>query len=383
MISRSGPASEEAKEALVELEQQGVAVLARSCDVTDLSALKALMVEIGSTMPPLQGVVHAATVIDDGLIRTMDGAQIRKVLLPKVLGAYHLHQLTRDMALEFFVLFSSATTLFGNPGQGNYVAANAALEALAENRRAEDLPATCVRWGAIEDVGFLARNEKIREALQGRMGGSTIQSAAALAILEELLLADRSGLGVMEIDWRALSRFLPSASSPKFGELARNSGKGDVDEGDADSLQRMLEELSDEELQQVCIDMLKNEVAEILRMSPDKLDSTRSMYDMGLDSLMGVELVGALESRFGVRLPVLILSQNPTIAKLAQYIIEQLRGDETQEEETGEQEILAQVQHVTDLHGTEATALHIEELAQDLQQSNGVATTRIIQTDAE
>ena len=381
LISRSGPVSDEAKAALAAFARQGVVVWARACDVTDLTAMQALMAEINASMWPLKGIVHAATVIEDGLIRTMDGNQIRKVLLPKVLGAYHLHQLTGKMGLDFFILFSSATTLFGNPGQGNYVAANAALESLAENRRSAGLPATCVRWGAIDDVGFLARNTEIREALQGRMGGSTIQSAAALAILEELLLSNRSGLGVMEIDWAALSRFLPSASSPKFTELAR-SGKGDKGEGDADSMQRLLEELSDEELQQVCIDMLKAEVAEILRMSPDKLDPSRSMYDMGLDSLMGVELVGALESRFGVRLPVLILSQNPTIAKLSEYIIEQLRGGEAKEEGAAEQEMLAQVQHLSGQHGSEATALNIEELAQDLQEGEGGPTTRIIQTDA-
>lgn len=384
LISRSGPASDEAKQALTEFAHQGVQVCARACDVTDAQALGALMAEIDGTLPPLKGIVHAATVIEDGLIRTMDGEQIRKVLLPKVLGAYSLHQLTQDMDLDLFILFSSATTLFGNPGQGNYVAANAALEGLAERRRAAGQPATCVRWGAIEDVGFLARNASIREALQGRMGGSTIQSAAALAILEDLLLSGRSGLGVMEIDWRALSRFLPSASSPKFSELARNSGKSEADEGDADSLQRMLESLSDEELQQACIDMLKSEVAEILRMSPDKLDPTRSMYDMGLDSLMGVELVGALESRFGVRLPVLILSQNPTIAKLADYIIEQLRGGERREEEaSAEQEILAQVRHLSDQHGSEAAALNIEELAQELQDADDGKTSRIIQDDAD
>ena len=127
-----------------------------------------------------RGIVHAATVIDDGLIRTMDEAQIQKVMGPKVLGAYNLHQLTLEQSLDWFILFSSATTLFGNPGQGNYVAANAALEALAHERREAGLAATCVRWGAIEDVGFLARNTEIRDALQGRMGGSTIESTAAL-----------------------------------------------------------------------------------------------------------------------------------------------------------------------------------------------------------
>jgi len=383
LISRSGPVSDEAKAALEEFRQSNVQVLAEACDVTNRAGLKLLLDKIDKKMPPLAGIVHAATVIDDGLIRTMDAAQIKKVMLPKVLGAYNLHQLSLKQPLDFFILFSSATTLFGNPGQGNYVAANSALEALAHERRAAGLAATCVRWGAIEDVGFLARNTEIREALQGRMGGSTIESTAALEILEDLLLTNRSGFGVMEIDWRALSRFLPSASSPKFMELARTSGKGDTDEGDADALQRMLEELSEEELLQVCVDMLKSEVAEILRMAPDKLDPTRSMYDMGLDSLMGVELMGALESRFGIRLPVLILSQNPTITKLAEYITTQLRGTDEEAEACGEQEALAQqVQHLSDQHGSE-TSINIEELTQNLQDQGAGTISRIIQPDAE
>jgi NADPH:quinone reductase-like Zn-dependent oxidoreductase/acyl carrier protein len=378
LISRSGPASEEARQALDQFEQQGVRVCARACDVTDQAALHALIAEIDTTLPPLKGIVHAATVIEDGLIHSMRREQIRKVLRPKMLGAYLLHELTRTMALDFFVLFSSATTLFGNPGQGNYVAANSGLEALAEQRRNAGLPATCVCWGAIEDVGFLARNAAIREALQGRMGGAAIQSAAALAILEDLLVTGRSGLGVMEIDWHALSRFLPSGSSPKFNELARNAGKSDREEGGADVLQRMLEELSDEELLQACIDMLRSEAGEILRMAPDKLDPNRSMYDMGLDSLMGVELVGALESRFGIRLPVLILSQNPTIAKLAEYIISQLKGGEQSNQAEENQAVLEQVRHLADQHGSDSSAVVIEQLAEDLQERGQGTNTRII-----
>lgn len=379
LISRSGPAAEEAQHALEQLHKQGVQVLARSCDVTDHGALRVLLEEMAATMPPLKGIVHAATVIEDGLIRTMDGEQIRHVLRPKVLGAYHLHQLTQAMELDLFVLFSSATTLFGNPGQGNYVAANAALEALAKQRRAAGLAATCVRWGAIEDVGFLARHANIRDALQGRMGGATLQSAAALDILEELLVADRSGLGVMEIDWRALSRFLPSATSPKFSELARSAGKVQAADGDGDAFHRLMESLSAEELQQACIDMLKREVAEILRMAPERLDSARSMYDMGLDSLMGVELMGALESRFSIRLPVLIISQHPTIAKLAEYIIGQLKDGEQRKKDPNAQHALAQVQQVSQQHGSAANAVVLEEVAQDLQEAQHGTTSMIIQ----
>ena len=283
------------------------------------------MVDISKQLPPLRGIVHAATVINDGLISNMNEEQIRSVLTPKALGAYYLHELTLDTPLDYFILFSSATTLFGNPGQGNYVAANACLDALANYRRASGLPATCVNWGAIDDVGFLARNEKIKNSLQSRMGGSALKSSIALDVLEEMLVADRSGLGVLELDWKALSRFLPSFESPKFAELARHAGEYGLDEDNGDNILQMLAELSDTELLSAVIEMLKNEVGEILQVSPEKIDPTRSMYDMGLDSLMGVELVVALESLFGARLPVMALSQSPTIIKLAERIIQQLQ----------------------------------------------------------
>ena len=326
LIGRRGAATDEAGAALAALEAAGVVVIAAACDVSDEPALAELLAEVKASMPPLKGIIHAAAVIEDSLIRNVTAEQLHRVLAPKVLGAQFLHVLTRDMALDFFVLFSSATTLFGNPGQGSYVAANAALESLATSRRSAGLTATCVRWGAIDDVGFLARNEKLKDALQHRMGGTALHSAAALDELESMLLSGQSGLGVMELDWRALARFLPTASSPRFSDLAKLGGDAQGEETNADDIQRLLAELPDDALLATFIEMIKVEVAEILRASIDKLDTHQSMFEMGLDSLMGVELAIALEGRFGVRLPVMALSESPTIAKLAARMIAQLRG---------------------------------------------------------
>jgi acyl carrier protein len=294
-----------------------------------------------------------------------------------VQGAHHLHELTRDLPLDFFVIYSSATTLFGNPGQGAYVAANFALEALARARRAQGLPATCVRWGAIDDVGFLARNQKIKEALQSRMGGSALQSASALDALESMLMADRSDLGVLDLDWRALARSLPSAGSPKFAELARAGGDGEgEDEGTLD-LRRLLAELPEDECLSTVIDVLKIEIGEILRMPPDKIDATLSVQQMGLDSLMGVELVVAVESRFGTRLPVMALSDSPTIAKLAAWIIKQLRGDEAAGDTT-QYEIRAQIEKIAAQHADEIPISDIERMTNQLRAGAATANQRMI-----
>jgi phthiocerol/phenolphthiocerol synthesis type-I polyketide synthase C len=363
LISRRGTAADEAQTTLARLESRGVRVIARACDVTDRSALARLLDEIARDLPPLRGIVHAAMVIDDGLVRESDAAQIRRVLAPKVLGAHHLHELTRDLPLDFFVLYSSATTLFGNPGQAGYVAANSALEALARLRRARGLAATCVRWGLIDDVGFLARNQKIKDALQSRMGGSALQSASALDALESMLLADRSDLGVLDLDWRALARSLPTAGSLKFAEIARASGGGEGEEEGTLDLRRLLAELPEEQCLTTVIDMLKIEIGEILRMAPDKIDATLSMQQMGLDSLMGVELVVAIENRFGTRLPVMALSDSPTVAKLAAWIIKQLRADEASSTDTTQHETRARIEKIAAQHAEEVSIADIERIS--------------------
>ena len=369
LISRSGSASSEAKEAIQRLEQQGVKVLAEQCDVTDKRALEALLRKSSDALPPLKGVVHAAAVIEDGLIVGMDKEQIRLVLAPKILGAQYLHQLTLDVDLEYFILFSSATTLFGNPGQANYVAANSWLEALAHKRLSMGLPATCVCWGAIDDVGFLARNEEIKEALQSRMGGAAMNSDLALEKLENLLINKKSGPGVMELDWRSLSRFLPSAKSPKFSEIASES-KGKANEDDSlENIHFLLNELPEDELNDIFIQILKKELGDILRVSPDKIDPGRSIYDMGLDSLMGVELVVALEARFGIRLTVMSLKDNTSLTRLAQVVIAQLkgRGGDTETPVDSADNGINEIQHLVGQHGVDAAPEDVSELASRLQ----------------
>jgi phthiocerol/phenolphthiocerol synthesis type-I polyketide synthase C len=380
LIGRRGPGEDEARTALARLERKGVQVRARALDVTDRAALATLLGEIEREMPPLLGIVHAAMVIDDHLIRDMSSAQIRGVFAPKILGAQNLHELTRHLSLDFFVLYSSATTLFGNPGQGNYVAANSGLEALARARRAAGLSATCIRWGAIEDVGYLARNREIKQALQGRMGGAALQSAAALEVLERLLLEDRSDVGVLELDWHALSRFLPTAASPKFIELARTAADHEVAAEGSDDLKRLLTELTPEALLSAIVELLKVEIGEILRIAPDKIDAVRPMQQMGLDSLMAVELIVAIESRFGIRLPVMALADTPTVTKLATWIITQLRGENVASDPAGPAaDPLAQIERIASQHAAELPVAELERIASSLRPGEAEANRRMIQ----
>jgi acyl carrier protein len=150
----------------------------------------------------------------------------------------------------------------------------------------------------------------------------------ALEIMEKIILADRSGLGVMAFNWRALARFLPTASSPKFSEIARHASWDGEDEDDLGSLdiRRLLEEQSDEELKVTFTEMIRAEIGKILHLSPDKIDIRQSLFDMGLDSLMGMELLMAMEGRFGIQLPTITFTEDPSIERLAERILHHLRG---------------------------------------------------------
>jgi phthiocerol/phenolphthiocerol synthesis type-I polyketide synthase C len=378
LLGRRGAGADKDQTVLARLERRGVRVAVWACDVTDRLALHDALERIGRELPALRGVIHAATVIDDALIRDMSEAQLRHVMSPKVLGALHLHELTRSLPLDFFVLYSSATTLFGSPGQSNYIAANAVLEALGRARRAAGLPATCVRWGAIDDVGFLARSPKLKQSLQERMGGSALQSAVALDVLEAMLLSDRSDLGVLELDWRVMRRSLPSAAASKFIEIARGV-RGESEEDTSVDLDRMLRELPAEQLQDAVANLLRAEVGEILRIAPDRIDPARPMQEMGFDSLMGVELMVAVENRFGVRLPVLAVSDGPTVMKLAACIIKQLRSEEDAAPVDQADDTRSQIERIASQHAVNApSAAEIERIATELRSDEAGETRRMI-----
>jgi phthiocerol/phenolphthiocerol synthesis type-I polyketide synthase C len=369
LFGRRGAATQEAQPALAAWREQGIEVQAQACDITDSAQLRSTLASIEASGVPLRGIVHAATVFDDGLIRNLSQEQLQRVLEPKAKGAQYLHELTAHLSLDFFVLFSSATTLFGNPGQANYVAANHWLEALARHRLLQGLPATAVLWGAIDDAGFLARNQDIKDALQSRMGGAPLQSQAALDTLEKLLLQQRSGLGVLELDWKALSRFLPAAGSPKFTELARLHSGEQEEESNVDDIQRLLMEMNDQELTELFAEMLKQEISEILRIPASKLDSTRPLQELGLDSLMSVELVVAVEERFGIRLPVMELSETSSIAKLTVRILELLRGSQDNEDSLQARTVDSLARHGVELSEVELTQVSTDVRNPDSQLS--------------
>jgi acyl transferase domain-containing protein/NADPH:quinone reductase-like Zn-dependent oxidoreductase/acyl carrier protein/NADP-dependent 3-hydroxy acid dehydrogenase YdfG len=323
LLSRRGQPDAGSQVLIDQWKAAGVQVQALACDVSDRAALAEVLARVRKTLPPLGGVFHAAARFEDGLAANLDAQQMRSVFDAKALAARYLHELTADQPLEHFVLFSSATTLFGNPGQANYVGANLALEALAQWRRTQGLPATCIRMGAIEDVGYLARHAQVRQALQNRMGGRALTADQALQALEAMLVEDIALQGVMDFDWAALARFLPRPDVARYSWIAR-AQESEVAAGGDDDLRQQLLTMPEQERHARVVRELASSLGRILMLPAEQIDPEQSVYDLGFDSLMGVELITAIEERFGVSLPAMAISEAPTLNQLAQRLLDRI-----------------------------------------------------------
>ena len=320
LLARRGDATPGAEAALADLAASGVLARAFACDVADEDGLATTLAEIRRDMLPITGIVHAAMVLDDGLLPQLTRERFERVLRPKLQGALALDRLTRQDPIETFLLFSSITTTLGNPGQANYVAANAGLEALARQRRAQGLPGMSIGWGPIEDVGYLAREKAVSDVLAQRVGNAHMRSADALALLPRLLASGHSHVDVGQVQWGSLRQHLPHLATPMFAELMQ----GEVSEVGQVDIVRLLAEGTPEEGRALVGQILAEEVAAITKGSTSQIDLSRSLTDLGMDSLMAVELRMALERRFGANLPLLSLADGASIESIAARIVRQI-----------------------------------------------------------
>jgi acyl carrier protein len=329
VVGRSETTAPDAALALGHLRQAGVAVHEFTVDIAEADQVARLIRRMQREMPPLRGIIHCAAVIQDSSLVNMTEASFHEVLLPKIAGAWNLHQQTLDQKLDFFVMYSSATTLFGNEGQGNYVAANLYLEALADYRRGLGLPGLAVAWGAIGEVGHLARNPVVARMLGERLGVKLLAPAPALDRLEEAILSGVSQITFAELSWSRLAILPVVAKAPKFSMVressddAANDGTG----GDFEEVRGHLAELPRTEAISFAEQLLIKHVAGIVGITPAKLAADQSLLDLGMDSLMLVELQMKLEKQCGIVMSTLELMDTTTVAKLAQRIVDHVGTD--------------------------------------------------------
>ncbi|MCF3935412.1 SDR family NAD(P)-dependent oxidoreductase [Acuticoccus sp. M5D2P5] len=341
LASRSGVKDEAIAESIEAHRKAGVEIDVAALDVTDKAAVSALVGEINGKRP-LGGVFHMAMVLDDALITSLDAGRYKTVLDPKIAGVIALEAATADIPLDLFVVYSSITVQLGNPGQANYVAANAFLEAIARRRRAEGKPALAVAWGAIADRGVLARDMQTNELLQRKLGRHAVTAAEALAKLKRLIETGAMTSGpamrmVGKVDWMAARKDLILAATPTFEDLADDLGDNADDAGSID-LAKRLKGLTDAEAMTEVTKLLAGEISRILKLPASEVDVHKPLTALGMDSLMGVELRMAAEQRLGIDIPLMSLAAGATLSDLARKVVQRGRGgaDEVQPDEAAE-----------------------------------------------
>jgi acyl carrier protein len=305
------------------IEGAGTQVRILRADVSDRVQVAGVLAEIQKSMPPLRGVVHAAGVLDDRTVLQMDAARFRRVLAPKMYGAWNLHELTAGSPLDFFVMYSSAVSLLGSPGQANYAAANAFLDALAHHRRALGLPALSVNWGPFSQVGLAAAQE-IRGQRLSQRGMGSISPEQGLDVLRRLLRSGAAQVGVVPLDVRQWIAFYPSTAGSPF--LTKLLGEHDLKSSarQGASLREELQRTEPGARAALLEKYLAARLAQVLRLEATSIDRTASFGGIGLDSLMSIELRNRLENDLGIRLSATLLFTYPTLVSLSANLLERI-----------------------------------------------------------
>jgi acyl transferase domain-containing protein/NADPH:quinone reductase-like Zn-dependent oxidoreductase/NADP-dependent 3-hydroxy acid dehydrogenase YdfG/acyl carrier protein len=328
LLSRRGPEADGAEQLLGDLGSLGCEARIVACDTADRGRLEAALGSIPDEHP-LTAVFHAAGVVDDGAIESLDPARLDRVLTPKVDAALGLHDLTKGLDLDRFVLFSSAAATFGNPGQGNYAAANSFLDALALRRRAEGLAGQSLAWGLWlleEGSGMGGDLDEAALARLGRLGIIPISDQEGLQLLDAAAEIDEATAVPVHLDHAAL-RTLAQAGilPPLLRQLVRAPVRRKRAGGR--SLARRLAGLPEEEWGEVVLETVRSEVAAVLGYdSPEAIDAEVAFKDLGFDSLAAVELYNRLCQLTGLRLPTTMGFDYPTPSAVSEFICEKMSG---------------------------------------------------------
>ncbi len=320
LVSRRTP--DAATQAWLDTFTTDCEVIVHAADVTVREDVQQLFARFGNDWRPLAGVVHAAGVLDDGLLDSQNWPRFAPVLAPKISAAQLLHEFTSELELDLFVLYSSASSILGSPGQSNYATGNAFLDGLAWQRRQQGLPALSINWGPWS-VG-MAADEKLvkRLALQGIR---PLEVAAAHQVMEQLLAEDVVQATVMDADWRRLRMGVGSETPPLLALLAGSKQKSRA----ADSaLVNKLRKLPASEQRALLVDTFRQTLQGILS-TPELPETSRPLIEMGLDSLMAVEFGTALQEMLGDQFDVgpAMLFDHPTIDAISDHVLQLVLAD--------------------------------------------------------
>jgi NAD(P)-dependent dehydrogenase (short-subunit alcohol dehydrogenase family)/acyl carrier protein len=325
LVGRRPPGSEAAG-TLAAIEAAGATVLALQGDIAEAGAVQRVLDAIAAAGRPLRGIIHAAGVLDDGVLINQDWARFRQVLAPKLAGARHLDRLTRALPVDFFIGFSSAAALLGAPGQGSYAAANAYLDALAAQQRAAGRHGLSIGWGPWAESGMAAELNARNRQRMADQGLGTLAPDLGLAVLGHLLAGSPAHVGSLPVDWAVVARRGgPLAAWPFLSTVlsAPAAAEGDRDAGSLPAL----EALPPGERRVLLVQYLQAQVARVIGLgAADAIEPRQRLFDLGVDSLMAVELKNRLEAGLGRPLRTTLIFDFPTLEALANHLIGNVLG---------------------------------------------------------
>ena len=307
--------------AIAALAQRGVDVIVAAADIASPAELKAVLSRVAASQFPLRGVIHSAGVIDDVLLADLDWPRLSAVLSPKVTGGWNLHEQTRELSLDFFVLFSSVAALMSGVGQGNYAAANQFLDALAESRAAQGLPALSINWGSWDEVGMAANVDEAHRRRWAAAGLRMISPDDGVSVLRELMArAVSPRVAVLPLDLQQSG----NAAPPLLRQLSARTKTDARDTVAVDMVTRLRETPAADRLS-VLQAMLTEQVMRVLAPNATyRPDPDRGLLELGMDSLMAIELRNRVSTHLDVAVSVGELMQGPTLQQLAASVLQRM-----------------------------------------------------------
>jgi acyl transferase domain-containing protein/NADPH:quinone reductase-like Zn-dependent oxidoreductase len=313
LLGRSAPSTEAAKR-VAALREAGVRVEIRAVDVSRRADFESVLGDVRTSMPPLRGIVHAAGVLDDGVLTQQTWSRFEKVMAPKIAGAWNLHELTLNVPLDFFVLFSSMASLTGSPGQAGYAAGNAFLDAFAHYRKARGLPALSINWGAWPDGGMAANVEaqgkrRVLPAIR------PMPEQDCLAALSQAAAQGAAQLAIADVDWAKWE------NPPRLlSGLARRAPAA-TPQTATDGILERLQKAPASNRRKVLLEYLREEALDVLGLGKSHfIDERQPLIRMGLDSLMAVEFRNRLVVALKRPLTATLLFDYPNLGRLADFL---------------------------------------------------------------
>ena len=326
LMSRS-PVAKENQEMLRRLEEAAETLRVVYGDVAREQDVARTLSTIRADLPPLRGVFHLAMVLDDAMIGQLNEQRLLTPMRPKVAGAWNLHRLTEDLSLDHFVLFSSVAALLGTPGQSNYAAANSFLDGLAAFRNERGLPAVAVAWGPVSGVGYLSRHQKIQEVLN-RLGLAGLTPAEMIEVLEQALRQGTPHLIAARLEPEVLQKYgLAQAASVESEHDAEDADDRSIAACEPAGTLARLQHAEPSARRELLEMHVLQRISKVLGTAAERVDPERPLTEMGLDSLLAVDLLTGLKLEFGVQIPVVKLLEGASARALVELIMRELHLD--------------------------------------------------------